>query len=155
MPRGTEPLRDTSPQKRQVHAIAPILPNVTELVRQSVHHQETQATDQSLFHRVFSAMQCRFDHRERIERGAGIFVTQAQDLPIGRDTEPKIEATLTERLDGSRWRALVRPAKKLAARDIVRFGEAGKVCHPSPAGRKRRAELANPRQYCSGRSGRL
>ena len=47
---------------------------------------------------------------------------------IGRDTEPKIEATLTERLDGSRWRALVRPAKKLAARDIVRFGEAGKVC---------------------------
>ena len=33
---------------------------------------------------------------------------------IGRDTEPKIEATLTERLDGSRWRAFVRPAKKLA-----------------------------------------
>ena len=47
---------------------------------------------------------------------------------IGRDTEPKIEATLTERLDGSRWRALVRPAKKLAAGDVVRFGEEGKVC---------------------------
>jgi S-adenosylmethionine:tRNA ribosyltransferase-isomerase len=47
---------------------------------------------------------------------------------IGRDTEPKIEATLTERLDGSRWRAFVRPAKKLAAGDVVRFGEAGKVC---------------------------
>jgi S-adenosylmethionine:tRNA ribosyltransferase-isomerase len=47
---------------------------------------------------------------------------------IGRDTEPKIEATLTERLDGSRWRAFVRPAKKLAAGDVVRFGEEGKVC---------------------------
>jgi S-adenosylmethionine:tRNA ribosyltransferase-isomerase len=47
---------------------------------------------------------------------------------IGRDTEPKIEATLTERLDGSRWRAFVRPAKKLAIGDVVRFGEEGKVC---------------------------
>jgi S-adenosylmethionine:tRNA ribosyltransferase-isomerase len=47
---------------------------------------------------------------------------------IGRDTEPKIEATLTERLDGSRWRAFVRPAKKLAAGDVFRFGEEGKVC---------------------------
>ena len=47
---------------------------------------------------------------------------------IGRDTEPKIEATLTERLDGSRWRAFVRPAKKLAAGDVVRFGDEGKVC---------------------------
>jgi S-adenosylmethionine:tRNA ribosyltransferase-isomerase len=47
---------------------------------------------------------------------------------IGRTTEPKIEATLTERIDGSRWRAFVRPAKKLAAGDVVRFGEEGKVC---------------------------
>jgi S-adenosylmethionine:tRNA ribosyltransferase-isomerase len=47
---------------------------------------------------------------------------------LGRETEPKIEATLTERLDGSRWRAFVRPAKKLASGDIVRFGEEGKVC---------------------------
>jgi S-adenosylmethionine:tRNA ribosyltransferase-isomerase len=47
---------------------------------------------------------------------------------IGRNTEPKIEATLTERLDGSRWRAFVRPAKRLAAGDVVRFGEEGKVC---------------------------
>ncbi|MCX7314142.1 MAG: tRNA preQ1(34) S-adenosylmethionine ribosyltransferase-isomerase QueA [Alphaproteobacteria bacterium] len=38
------------------------------------------------------------------------------------------EATLTERLDGSRWRAFVRPAKKLAPGDVIRFGEAGKVC---------------------------
>jgi len=47
---------------------------------------------------------------------------------MGRDTEPKIEATLIERLDGSRWRAFVRPAKKLAKGDVVRFGEEGKVC---------------------------
>jgi S-adenosylmethionine:tRNA ribosyltransferase-isomerase len=47
---------------------------------------------------------------------------------IGRDTEPKIEATLIKRLDGSRWQALVKPAKKLAEGDIVRFGNEGKVC---------------------------
>src|SRR5262249_56548085 len=47
---------------------------------------------------------------------------------IGRDTEPKIEATLTERIDGSRWRAFVRPAKKLATGDVIRFGEEGRVC---------------------------
>src|SRR5215470_12990174 len=47
---------------------------------------------------------------------------------IGRPTEPKIEATLIKRLDGARWRALVRPAKRLVAGDMVRFGEEGKVC---------------------------
>lgn len=47
---------------------------------------------------------------------------------IGRETEPRIEATLTRRLDGSRWRAFVRPAKKLAAGDTIRFGDEGKVC---------------------------
>jgi S-adenosylmethionine:tRNA ribosyltransferase-isomerase len=41
---------------------------------------------------------------------------------------PKIEATLHRRLDGSRWRAFVRPAKKLKVGDTVRFGEEGKVC---------------------------
>jgi S-adenosylmethionine:tRNA ribosyltransferase-isomerase len=47
---------------------------------------------------------------------------------IGRTTEPKIEATLIRRLDGSRWRALVKGAKKLEPGDVVRFGEEGKVC---------------------------
>jgi S-adenosylmethionine:tRNA ribosyltransferase-isomerase len=47
---------------------------------------------------------------------------------IGRGEEPRIEATLTKRLDGSRWQALVRPARKLAPGDVVRFGEEGKVC---------------------------
>jgi S-adenosylmethionine:tRNA ribosyltransferase-isomerase len=47
---------------------------------------------------------------------------------IGRDSEPRIEATLIKRLDGSRWQALVKPAKKLSERDVVRFGNEGKVC---------------------------
>jgi S-adenosylmethionine:tRNA ribosyltransferase-isomerase len=34
-----------------------------------------------------------------------------------------IEATLIKRLDGSRWRALVRPAKKLNVGERIRFGE--------------------------------
>jgi len=48
---------------------------------------------------------------------------------IGRGSaEPAIEATLHRRLDGSRWRALVKPAKRLAPGDVVRFGKEGKVC---------------------------
>jgi S-adenosylmethionine:tRNA ribosyltransferase-isomerase len=46
----------------------------------------------------------------------------------GGDREPAISATLTRRLDGSRWTALVRPAKRLAVGDVVRFGSEGKVC---------------------------
>lgn len=47
---------------------------------------------------------------------------------IGREVEPKIEATLIKRLDGSRWQALVKPARKLATGDTVRFGNEGRVC---------------------------
>jgi S-adenosylmethionine:tRNA ribosyltransferase-isomerase len=48
---------------------------------------------------------------------------------IGRgDAEPRIEVTLHQRLDGSRWRAFVRPAKRLAPGDVVRFGDEGRVC---------------------------
>lgn len=47
---------------------------------------------------------------------------------IGRETEPKIDATLIKRIDGSRWQALVRPAKKLTEGDTVRFGNEGRVC---------------------------
>ena len=43
-------------------------------------------------------------------------------------TEPRSRRRCTKRLDGSRWRAFVRPAKKLAAGDVVRFGEEGRVC---------------------------
>jgi S-adenosylmethionine:tRNA ribosyltransferase-isomerase len=48
---------------------------------------------------------------------------------IGRgDREPEISATLTRRLDGSRWNALVKPGKRLTVGDIVRFGSEGRVC---------------------------
>jgi S-adenosylmethionine:tRNA ribosyltransferase-isomerase len=48
---------------------------------------------------------------------------------IGRGTaEPIIEATLHRRLDGSRWRAFVKPARRLATGDTVRFGDEGRVC---------------------------
>jgi S-adenosylmethionine:tRNA ribosyltransferase-isomerase len=48
---------------------------------------------------------------------------------LGRGAvEPAIEATLHQRLDGARWRAFVKPAKRLAPGDIVRFGDEGRVC---------------------------
>jgi S-adenosylmethionine:tRNA ribosyltransferase-isomerase len=57
-----------------------------------------------------------------------VISAQLKGRRIGRDTEPKIEATLIKRLDGSRWQALVRPAKKLAPGDVIRFGNEGRVC---------------------------
>jgi S-adenosylmethionine:tRNA ribosyltransferase-isomerase len=44
------------------------------------------------------------------------------------DTKPAIEATLHQRLDGSRWRAFVKPARRLSPGDVVRFGAEGRVC---------------------------
>ena len=57
-----------------------------------------------------------------------VIAAQLKGRRIGRETEPKIEATLIKRLDGSRWQALVKPAKKLVAGDRIRFGNEGKVC---------------------------
>lgn len=57
-----------------------------------------------------------------------VIAAQLKGRRIGRETEPKIEATLIKRLDGSRWQALVKPAKKLTAGDRIRFGNEGKVC---------------------------
>jgi S-adenosylmethionine:tRNA ribosyltransferase-isomerase len=58
-------------------------------------------------------------HGRRLGRGVG---------GDANDREPAIAATLTKRLDGSRWRALVRPAKRLKPGDVVRFGAEGRVC---------------------------
>jgi S-adenosylmethionine:tRNA ribosyltransferase-isomerase len=71
-----------------------------------------------------------------LRRGDALVVNDTKVLPaalhgrrIGRgDREPAIEATLIKRLDGSRWRALVKPAKRLASCDVVRFGGEGRVC---------------------------
>jgi S-adenosylmethionine:tRNA ribosyltransferase-isomerase len=57
-----------------------------------------------------------------------VISAQLSGRRIGRDTEPRIEATLIKRLDGSRWRALVKPAKKLVPGDRIRFGNEGRVC---------------------------
>ena len=57
-----------------------------------------------------------------------VIAAQLRGRRIGREAEPRIEATLIKRLDGSRWNALVKPAKKLVAGDIVRFGNEGRVC---------------------------
>jgi len=57
-----------------------------------------------------------------------VISAQLRGRRIGRATEPKIEATLIKRLDGSRWQALVKPAKKLTEGDRIRFGNEGKVC---------------------------
>jgi S-adenosylmethionine:tRNA ribosyltransferase-isomerase len=81
------------------------------------------------------------DHQVRdlpdlLQAGDVIVVNDTKVIParlkgrrIGRgDTEPAIEATLHRRLDGSHWRAFVRPAKRLSVGDVVRFGETGRVC---------------------------
>ena len=76
------------------------------------------------------------DLPELLRPGDVIVVNDTRVIParlvgrrIGRgDSAPKIEATLHRRLDGSRWRAFVKPAKRLAVGDVVRFGEEGRVC---------------------------
>jgi len=57
-----------------------------------------------------------------------VIAAQLRGRRIGRETEPRIDATLIKRLDGSRWQALVKPAKKLAEGDRIRFGSEGRVC---------------------------
>jgi S-adenosylmethionine:tRNA ribosyltransferase-isomerase len=70
-----------------------------------------------------------------LEPGDQLVVNDTKVIPaqlsgrrIGRETEPRIEATLIKRLDGSRWQALVKPAKKLSPGDRIRFGNEGMVC---------------------------
>jgi S-adenosylmethionine:tRNA ribosyltransferase-isomerase len=68
--------------------------------------------------------------------GDAIVVNDSKVIParltgrrIGRgDAEPAIEATLHQRLDGSRWRAFAKPGKRLAPGDVIRFGAEGRVC---------------------------
>ena len=76
------------------------------------------------------------DLPDLLRAGDALVVNDTKVIParlkgrrIGRGAaEPAIEATLHRRLDGSRWRAFVQPAKRLAPGDVVRFGEEGKVC---------------------------
>jgi S-adenosylmethionine:tRNA ribosyltransferase-isomerase len=76
------------------------------------------------------------DLPDLLRAGDALVVNDTKVIPaslhgrrIGRgDREPAIAATLIKRLGGSRWLALVRPAKRLAVGDVVRFGSEGRVC---------------------------
>jgi S-adenosylmethionine:tRNA ribosyltransferase-isomerase len=76
------------------------------------------------------------DLPDLLHPGDAVVVNDTKVIParlrgrrLGRGaTEPTIEATLHQRLNGSRWRAFVRPAKRLAVGDVVRFGDEGRVC---------------------------
>ena len=76
------------------------------------------------------------DLPDLLRPGDAVVVNDTRVIParlrgrrLGRGaTEPTIEATLHRRLDGSHWRAFVRPAKRLEVGDVVRFGEEGRVC---------------------------
>jgi len=72
---------------------------------------------------------------ELLQPGDQLVVNDTRVIParltgrrISRPTEARIEATLVRRLDGSRWQAFVKGAKRLEAGDVVRFGDEGKVC---------------------------
>jgi S-adenosylmethionine:tRNA ribosyltransferase-isomerase len=75
------------------------------------------------------------DLPEILQPGDALVVNDTKVIParlsgrrIGRTTEPGIEATLHKRLDGSRWLAFVKPARKLEPGDVVRFGSEGRAC---------------------------
>jgi len=57
-----------------------------------------------------------------------VIAAQLAGRRVGGATEPRIDVTLIKRIDGSRWQALVRPARKLSEGDVVRFGNEGRVC---------------------------
>ncbi|MBV8509591.1 MAG: tRNA preQ1(34) S-adenosylmethionine ribosyltransferase-isomerase QueA [Xanthobacteraceae bacterium] len=57
-----------------------------------------------------------------------VIPAQLSGRRVSRGSEARVDVTLIKRLDGSRWRALAKGARKLAVGDVVRFGEEGKVC---------------------------
>jgi S-adenosylmethionine:tRNA ribosyltransferase-isomerase len=76
------------------------------------------------------------DLPDLLRAGDALVVNDTKVIPaslhgrrIGRgEHEPAIAANLIKRLDGSRWSALVKPGKRLAVGDVVRFGSEGRVC---------------------------
>src|SRR3974377_2032537 len=69
--------------------------------------------------RVESGDRIMRDLPDLLRPGAGVVGIDTKVLPanlrgrrIGRGQEPAIVATLIKRLDGSRWQALVKPAKR-------------------------------------------
>jgi S-adenosylmethionine:tRNA ribosyltransferase-isomerase len=52
-----------------------------------------------------------------------VIAARLEGVRVRGDAVASIEATLIERIDDCRWRALARPAKKLKAGERIRFGE--------------------------------
>lgn len=75
------------------------------------------------------------DLPDYLREGDALVVNETKVIParlnghrIGRGVESRIEATLHKRLDGSRWFAFIKGAKKVEQGDTIRFGEEGRVC---------------------------
>src|SRR6195952_427416 len=49
-----------------------------------------------------------------------VISAQLKGRRIGRETEPKIEATLIKRVEGSRWQGVGKPGRKLTQGDVGR-----------------------------------
>jgi S-adenosylmethionine:tRNA ribosyltransferase-isomerase len=57
-----------------------------------------------------------------------VIPAQLSGRRVGRGVDAGFDATLIRRLDGSRWQALVKGARKLEPGDLVRFGGEARVC---------------------------
>ncbi len=58
-----------------------------------------------------------------------VIPARLRGVRLGRgETTPRIEATLHRRVDGHRWWAFARPAKKLGEGDVVSFGGSTDAC---------------------------
>jgi len=75
------------------------------------------------------------DLPDLLEPGDALVVNDTRVIParlrgrrLGREPQTPLEATLHRRLDGARWRAFVKPGRRLKPGDMVRFGEEGEVC---------------------------
>lgn len=67
--------------------------------------------------------------------GDALVVNDTRVIPAALEGErfrgearARVEVTLLRRLDDNRWRALARPAKRLAPGDRIRFGAEGRIC---------------------------
>ncbi len=75
------------------------------------------------------------DLPELLAPGDALVVNDTKVIPARLEGEriragasARVEVTLTERTGPERWRALAKPAKRLAPGDRIRFGHEGRVC---------------------------
>ena len=75
------------------------------------------------------------DLPELLAPGDALVINDTKVIParlegerVRDDATARIEATLVKRIGPERWRALVKPAKRLQAGDRIRFGHESRVC---------------------------